>query len=407
MTCDLEEALGGYGLETYFQPIVSLSDQSVIGFEALSRWPSLDVQDTERVFAYATQIGRVEELERRCVDSAVAAAEGASIPAGAVLALNNEAATAPVGRRNSTALARVADRFQILMELTERDLYAHPAALLRKVDALRHDGFSIALDDVGAYRDSCAVLDVIRPDIIKLDLSLVQRSPTVDQARILTAVMAYREHSSAIILAEGIETAEHLEQAHALGADVGQGYLFGRPTTAPQGAGAEWKLPATDADTRYLAGTPFDSIAGNVHVRIARKETLLAFSRTIEHQVANSTDHQIVLAAVQQGRFFAGTTRRIYRDLAAGNPLVAVFGQALPAADDGDVVLQQLRPDDPLTNEWVVVAIGGHTAVAQLARELPDQDCADLDREFEFLIVHDRRLVAEAARNLMARIQKS
>lgn len=407
MTADLDRAIAGTGLQTYLQPLVSLSDHAVVGYEALSRWPALDV-GTAEVFAYATQVGRVDELESRCVDSAIAAAEAAPIAAGSILALNNEAATAPINRRRNPALARAAENYQIVVELTERDLFASPASLLHKVDALRADGFVIALDDVGAFRDSCAALDIIRPDLVKLDLTLVQASPTVEQARILTAVMAHRERSATVILAEGIETAAHLEQAKALGADLGQGYLFGRPSTTPEPGGAGgWTLPSTPPDTSYRNGTPFDGIPATGNIRTARKETLLAFSRAIEQQVHNAADHQIVLAGVQHGRFFTGRTADVYRDLAITNPLVTVFGQDLPRTGDDELVLQRLAADDPLAAEWLVVAIGGHTAVALIARERAGRQRADADREFDFVIAHDRRLVADAARNLMARIPRA
>lgn len=405
MTADLDRAIAGTGLQTYLQPLVSLSDHAVIGYEALSRWPGLDV-GTAQVFAYATQVGRVDELESRCVDSAIAAAEAAPIAAGSILALNNEAATAPIDRHRNPALARAAEKYQIVVELTERDLFANPASLLHKVDALRADGFVIALDDVGAFRDSCAALDIIRPDLVKLDLTLVQASPTVEQARILTAVMAHRERSATVILAEGIETAAHLEQARALGADLGQGYLFGRPSTTPEPGGGGWTLPSTPPDTSYRNGTPFDGIVATGNIRTARKETLLAFSRAIEQQVHNAADHQIVLTSVQHGRFFTGRTADVYRALAITNPLVTVFGHDLPRTGD-ELVLQPLAADDPLAAEWLVVAIGGHTAVALIARERAGRQRADADREFDFVIAHDRQLVADAARNLMARIPRA
>ncbi|PRC61816.1 diguanylate phosphodiesterase, partial [Mycobacterium sp. ITM-2017-0098] len=76
----------------------------------------------------------------------------------------------------------------------------------RKVEVLRSRGFLIALDDVGAHRDSLALLDIVAPDIVKLDLGLVQHQPDRIQARTIAAVMAHHERTGALILAEGIET---------------------------------------------------------------------------------------------------------------------------------------------------------------------------------------------------------
>ena len=69
---------------------------------------------------------------------------------GALLGVNSEPASDYTGRADSEILARGHDKFELLFELTERNLLGHLPTLLRKVDALRADGIAIALDDVGA-----------------------------------------------------------------------------------------------------------------------------------------------------------------------------------------------------------------------------------------------------------------
>ena len=64
-------------------------------------------------------------------------------------------------------------------------------------------------------------MPLLRPDVIKLDLRLVQGQPTGDVAVIVNAVNAQRERTGAIVLAEGIETAAHLATARAMGATLG------------------------------------------------------------------------------------------------------------------------------------------------------------------------------------------
>ncbi len=79
-------------------------------------------------------------------------------------------------------------------------------------------------------------MPLLRPDVIKLDLRLVQRQPDAEIAEIVNAVNTQAERTGAIVLAEGIETDEHLATARALGATLGQGWLFGRPGPAAGGA---------------------------------------------------------------------------------------------------------------------------------------------------------------------------
>ena len=80
---------------------------------------------------------------------------------------------------------------------------------------------------------SLAVLPLVEPDVIKLDLRLVQERPSTDKAAIVSAVAAEHERTGVAILAEGVETAEQLAVARALGATMGQGWLWGRPGALP------------------------------------------------------------------------------------------------------------------------------------------------------------------------------
>ena len=122
----------------------------------------------------------------------------------------------------------------MLLEITERALTDRPAELIREVAEHRAAGRGIALDDVGADVRSLAVLPLVEPDVIKLDLRLVQDRPSTDKAAIVSAVAAEHERTGVAVLAEGIETEEQLAVALALGATMGQGWLWGRPGALPE-----------------------------------------------------------------------------------------------------------------------------------------------------------------------------
>lgn len=205
----LEAAVSGIGLEPAFQPIVSLEDDSVVGFESLMRWPILGDPDPETVFAHAAATGGLGRLDQLCIEAALENALLRALPQGTVLALNCEPLGDYLDPVDNPLLSRAHEALKVVFELTERSLLKHPRALLRKVARLRAGGFGIALDDVGAHPDSLALLDVICPDIVKLDIHLVQSHPSDDQARILAAVLAHTERTGSVLLAEGIESDEH------------------------------------------------------------------------------------------------------------------------------------------------------------------------------------------------------
>lgn len=398
-------AAGGVGLSPALQPIVVLATGDVIGFEALARWPSLDSPRPTDVFAFASAAGQLDELDQLCVDAALDTALARQLPRGTLLAVNCEPTSPYPGRAGNELLTRGYGELNVMFELTERSLLIHPRALLAKVAALRRDGFTIALDDVGAHPDSLSLLDVLMPDVIKLDLHLVQSQPRCGQTQTIAAVLAHQERTGATILAEGIENDDHLEQALALGATLGQGFKYGRP-----GAVEEihpWTHAAKTPPSSPLLDSPCDLLPGDAMRRTARKEILTSLSRHIEDQATHTADPPMVLSTLQQARNFSAGTRRRYLGLAQSCPLVAIFGQQLPSDLGFGIRGVALGEKDPLCSEWVVVALGAQIAVALVARECEephDHDGSDEDRRFEFVITYNRSLVTAVARTLLGRM---
>jgi EAL domain-containing protein (putative c-di-GMP-specific phosphodiesterase class I) len=403
---NLDDAAHGQGLRHAFQPIVALDSGATVGFEALARWPHLGTAGPQTVFAHARAIGCNRQLDQRCASSAIDAALGAGLPRQMLVTVNYEPETPYPGSLDGDLLARANAELSLTFELTERSLLTHPSALLSTVTAMRADGFLIALDDVGAHPDSLALLDILQPDIIKLDMGLVQQQPQRHQARTITAVLAHHERTATPILAEGIENDVHLQHARALGASLGQGFKFGQPEpiTALPSLPLEWVAPIPTI--QRPARAPYDlADRGSVHHRVGSKKMLLALSTHIESQASCTADPPIVLAALQDERHFSARTRRRYAELAEFCPLVAVFGENLPEHLGSGIRGVPLHHADPLRAEWSVVVLGPHLAVALIARErLGAGQSSDQERQFDFILTHNRALVTEAAQSLLARM---
>ncbi len=86
--------------------------------------------------------------------------------------------------------------------------------------------------------------------------------------------------------------------------------------------------------------------------------------------------------------------------------VVAIFGEGVPVDLGPGVRGGPLHPGDPLCSEWIVLALGAHTAAAHIATERDGSDDAlpEGDRRFDFVITYDRALVTAAARNLLDRL---
>ena len=88
----------------------------------------------------------------------------------------------------------------------------------------------LAADDLGAGNAGLRLLSELRFDILKVDLSLVQRAaPDAPSAAVVGSVVAFAGRTGALVIGEGIEQPEEVAQLANLGVGAGQGYFFGRP----------------------------------------------------------------------------------------------------------------------------------------------------------------------------------
>jgi EAL domain-containing protein (putative c-di-GMP-specific phosphodiesterase class I) len=411
----LDRMLADRTVRSVYQPIVGLDTGVAVGFEALARGPhGSPLEAPDAMFGAARAAGRLAELDLACRSAALSGALDAGLSAPWTLFVNVEPETASVALPVRAAgveersLPRAGGAPRLVVELTERALTADPTHLLHLVARVRARGWGIALDDVGAERDSLALLPLLRPDVIKLDLRLVQRHPSPEIAEIVSAVNAEAERSGSAILAEGIETPAHLAVARSLGATLGQGWLLGRPGPLPD------PLPAFAGDPVHLTGagdelplaTPFELGAARLAPRPAAKALLIEVSKHLENQATRSGESTVVLAAFQHARFFTPATRRRYARLLAHAAFVGVLGAGMPAVPMAGVRGGVLLPADPLVGEWDIAVVAPHYAATLVARDLGDTG-QDADRRFEFVLSHDRELAITVATALMSRIWRA
>ncbi len=411
---ELDRALRGGELHSVYQPIVELDTGATVAYEALARGPRDGaLERPDLLFAAARRAGRVGDLDRACQYAAVSGAVSGGLRSPWSLFVNVEPEAAnltflqpvldyPDG--DTGAFRPMAD-FQIVVELTERALIAEPIELLKLVTRVRARGWGIALDDVGADRDSLALLPLLQPDVIKLDLRLVQERPTMEIAQIVSAVHAEAERSGTVILAEGIETEEHLNVALAMGATLGQGWLLGRPAalTEPLEEFTGTRVPIADRGDPVPNETPFALGAALRTPRLSRKALLIEMSKHLERQAMTAGESTVVLANFQDASFFTEGTRRRYAQLAAHAALVGALGAGMPPEPLPGVRGCVLNPSDPLVGEWSIVVAGPHFAATLAARDLGDAG-PDNDRRFEFVLSHNRELAIQVAFVLMSRV---
>ncbi|MDP9219531.1 MAG: EAL domain-containing protein, partial [Actinomycetota bacterium] len=139
-----------------------------------------------------------------------------------------------VGHPAVLAALTEADPARTIVEITEHDQVNDYQAVRAGCEEFRDLGCLIAVDDAGAGYAGFQHLFEIRPDIIKLDMTITRNLDT-DPARaaMVAALVGFARAVDATVLAEGVETLSELNTATALGVHYAQGYHLGRPQALP------------------------------------------------------------------------------------------------------------------------------------------------------------------------------
>ena len=403
----IHDVITADAVHSVFQPIVDLTTGVVVAYEALARGPVGPLHRPDDLFAAARAAGVLAELDQACRAAAFRGAIEHSLVAPLTLFVNVEPEvldTAPLSELLALVDGAPGD-LRVVVEITERALAARPAELLRTVARIREIGWGVALDDVGADAMSLAFMPLLRPDVVKLDLRLVQERPGPAVAQIMNAVNAYAQSTGASILAEGLEDEGHLMTARALGARLGQGWMFGRPAAPPPTPLAVGQLSLLDPVVAIAPEdtSPFAVLPVGTELRRSPKPLLIEVSKQLEREAMRLGDTCVVASTFQEARHFTPATRSRYRDLADRVGFVAAFGEDLPAVPVPGVRGATLAPEDPVRGEWDVVVLAPHFAVALLAKDLGDQG-PDTERMFEYALTYDRDTVIAAAHSLLSRV---
>lgn len=235
-------------LLTAFQPIRSLETGGLIGVEALTRFVDEGTAGTEFWFSEAAIVGLLSELEFAAMEKALETAP--ALPPTIYVALNLSPETCLDPRLPGFLRRSGLPPKRIVLELTERVEVNEYAPLTAALDPLRREGLRIAVDDAGSGFASMRHILHLRPDIIKLDRSLIAGiDDNQGQEALGAAMVEFARRIGATVIAEGIETSEELAAVASLGMTAAQGYLIGRPSIHPQdwAAWSESKSPDTES----------------------------------------------------------------------------------------------------------------------------------------------------------------
>lgn len=219
-----------------FQPIVDIRGDmpTVCAVEGLSRGPrGTTLESPDILFEFARR-----KHEEPIVDRAAVAAilhDAVRLPASLPVQINVHASTIGrddgfVGFLRGVCRGYGIDPSRLTLEILEHSNYVEEERYMAAIQALRAEGVSIALDDIGVGSSNFRMILVTRPSQLKVDRCLVDGlAEDAYRQTTLRAIRLLADQAGAHVVAEGVEREADLEQLKALGVEYAQGYLFSRP----------------------------------------------------------------------------------------------------------------------------------------------------------------------------------
>jgi EAL domain-containing protein (putative c-di-GMP-specific phosphodiesterase class I) len=213
-------------------PLLKLDDETVIGYEILSRGPAGAFEMPDDLFRVSCEHNLLTIVDLRCLKTCLTACVEPKFDQNARFHVNLFPSTiidTPIDRL-LTLFPSTRKDGNFCIEISEQQFIGDPAYLRDHIAALKENGILVAIDDVGFGRSSLESLIILEPDIVKIDRKYV--SGIADEpakARLLKRLVKVVNALGAELIAEGIERREELELLLEVGVTLGQGWYWGKP----------------------------------------------------------------------------------------------------------------------------------------------------------------------------------
>lgn len=222
----LRAVLDGQHYNIVYQPIIKLGPNELVGYEALARFTAEPVRTPDRWFSEAAGVGLQEELELAVIRKALQAVT--LLPANVYLSFNISPNTILKDSLASTLEGLPLER--LMLEVTEHTSINDYELVAMQLAPLRQMGLRLAVDDAGAGFASFRHILQLKPDVIKLDYSLIHNIDTDrDRRALAAALIRFAEETGSKVVAEGVETETELQTLRELNVNKVQGNLLGCP----------------------------------------------------------------------------------------------------------------------------------------------------------------------------------
>lgn len=377
----LGQILAHGDLNSLFQPIFSLSERRILGYEALTRGPSNSpLHSPVTLFAMARHAGRLSELEMACRKRACTRFHELKLDGKLFLNVSPESLLDPAhqpGRTLQMLQAFGIPPSEVVIELTEHAPTDDFALLDTALHHYRAMGFSIALDDLGAGYSSLRLWSELRPDYVKIDRHFIDGiHQDAVKREFVGSILKMAKASRAQVIAEGIELSEELAVLAEMGLDLVQGYLLCRPQENPPREARAY-LPLLDRAQSQLGEDSADlkpllNEQPAMHRNTPISEVLEAFRVQANlNSVAVLDDQQQPIGIVHRHLLSDALLKPFATDLFARKPISRLMSDDFLAVEIGQS-LQQVsrlltsRARQRIEEDFVIISEGRYLGLGRV-----------------------------------------
>ncbi|MEJ7618268.1 MAG: EAL domain-containing protein [Pyrinomonadaceae bacterium] len=254
---DLRRALERDEFLLHYQPVVSLDDERIIGFEALVRWrhPQRGLIPPQKFIPLAEETGLILPigqwvLESACGQARVWQDQFPEIPLFVSVNVSGKQLAEPsfVTHVKEALRKQQLDSSKLQLEITESAVMGNREAVLDILKQLQEIGIELSMDDFGTGYSSLSYLHYLPASTLKIDRSFVNRMGGAEKdAAIVRTIITLARNLGMAVIAEGVETGAQASLLKAMSCEFAQGYFFSRPVDAQAATAALLTHPSSPA----------------------------------------------------------------------------------------------------------------------------------------------------------------
>jgi hypothetical protein len=292
----------------------------------------------------------------------------------------------------------------MVLEIVERDADVNAVRLVRASEQARINTWGVALDDVGAEPISLALLPILKPDVIKLDMSLLHGADRSAAASTIAAIHDYVEEHGAVVLAEGVESDEHEELARVFGAQFAQGYRYGRPGALPDSVPAPRTVVRLTQHCEDMdEADPWQLLTATREASHATTAATEAIDDMVQVLARNAREPGLAIMSVGDTGYLTPEVRQRHAVLTEASALTVVLAKGLIPNVRRGYQAVRLPPDSELARYRASIILTVDAAAALVMRACSE---GHPNRCTEYVYTQNRNLVIGVIRAIINATEK-